>query len=165
MHSSRSISPASRAETFERDRISQDSLSDEHEVIQTARQVSIPKPSLVDKQRRVIWENSIPMIPFHLFIPLAFFPYFLGLWVPWRYLLSVGGHQGETRHNADRSIGAICGWKSIVCPRFPLFIDPIGMGFSIGDQIAVSSLERMVAIDGERSIDTGREAEVRFRWM
>ncbi len=40
----------------------------------------IPRPKMVDAQSRLLWEYIIPVIVFHLLIPLAFIPYFFSWW-------------------------------------------------------------------------------------
>lgn len=40
----------------------------------------LPKPKMVDGQSRILWEYLIPVILFHLLIPLAFLPYFFSWW-------------------------------------------------------------------------------------
>jgi len=40
----------------------------------------LPKPEKVDGQSRILWEYMIPVIVFHLLIPLAFLPYFFSWW-------------------------------------------------------------------------------------
>ncbi|MGI9518688.1 MAG: acyl-CoA desaturase [Pirellulaceae bacterium] len=47
----------------------------------------IPHPEGVDKQSRLLWEYIIPVIIFHLAIPLAFLPYFFSWWgVLWLFV-------------------------------------------------------------------------------
>ncbi len=47
----------------------------------------IPKPSGVNSQSRILWEYMIPVIVFHLMIPLAFLPYFFSWWgVLWLFV-------------------------------------------------------------------------------
>lgn len=41
---------------------------------------SVSKPEMVDGKSRVLWEYVIPVIIFHLMIPLAFFSYFFSWW-------------------------------------------------------------------------------------
>ena len=69
-----------RVDVAERDRIAQDILSDEHEATQDRKRNSIPPPKRVDAQSRIIWENLIPIIGFHLLIPLACLPYVFSWW-------------------------------------------------------------------------------------
>lgn len=40
----------------------------------------LPKPRMVDSKSRILWEYMIPVILFHLMIPLAFFDYFFSIW-------------------------------------------------------------------------------------
>ena len=40
----------------------------------------VPKPKMVDKHSRILWEYVIPVVLFHLLIPLAFFSYFFSIW-------------------------------------------------------------------------------------
>jgi stearoyl-CoA desaturase (delta-9 desaturase) len=40
----------------------------------------VPKPRMVDSRSRILWEYLIPVIIFHLLIPLAFFSYFFSWW-------------------------------------------------------------------------------------
>jgi stearoyl-CoA desaturase (delta-9 desaturase) len=80
MHATQRTQPSSRDMNSDRDRIAQDLLADEHEAVQRGRRSTIPKPKLVDKQSRIIWENLIPIIVFHLLIPLAFLPYVFSWW-------------------------------------------------------------------------------------
>ncbi|MEM7455404.1 MAG: acyl-CoA desaturase [Planctomycetota bacterium] len=40
----------------------------------------IPRPEMVDEKSRVIWEYVIPVVAFHLLIPLAFIPYCFSWW-------------------------------------------------------------------------------------
>ena len=61
------------------DLIAQDLLVDD-ERIQLARGRRLKKPKGVVKQSRILWEYLIPVIGFHLLIPLAFIPYFFSWW-------------------------------------------------------------------------------------
>ncbi len=40
----------------------------------------VPKPKMVDEHSRVLWEYLLPVVFFHLLIPLAFFEYFFSWW-------------------------------------------------------------------------------------
>jgi fatty-acid desaturase len=40
----------------------------------------VPRPTGVDGNSRILWEYVIPVIVFHLMIPLAFLPYFFSWW-------------------------------------------------------------------------------------
>ena len=40
----------------------------------------LPTPEKVDAQSRILWEYVIPVIAFHLLLPLAFFSYFFSWW-------------------------------------------------------------------------------------
>ncbi len=40
----------------------------------------LPKPEMVDGNSRILWEYVIPVIVFHLLIPVAFFSYFFSWW-------------------------------------------------------------------------------------
>lgn len=40
----------------------------------------LPRPEKVDSQSRILWEYLIPVVVFHLLIPLAFLPYFFSWW-------------------------------------------------------------------------------------
>lgn len=44
------------------------------------RGAKIPRPEGVNSQSRILWEYLIPVIVFHLMIPLAFIPYFFSWW-------------------------------------------------------------------------------------
>jgi|688.fasta_scaffold346256_2 stearoyl-CoA desaturase (delta-9 desaturase) len=60
------------------DAIAKDIHSTEHEE-RVGRQ-RLPKPEKVDAQSRILWEYMLPVIVFHLLIPLAFLPYFFSWW-------------------------------------------------------------------------------------
>jgi hypothetical protein len=55
--------------------------------------------------------------------------------------------------------------SSFVAPRLPPLINPLWIGFRVRNQKAISTFERMVAVDGESTVNTGCEAKIRFRWM
>lgn len=40
----------------------------------------LPRPEMVDEKSRIIWEYVVPVVAFHLLIPLAFIPYFFSWW-------------------------------------------------------------------------------------
>jgi fatty-acid desaturase len=40
----------------------------------------LPRPAGVNKKSRILWEYMLPVIGFHLLIPLAFFSYFFSWW-------------------------------------------------------------------------------------
>lgn len=47
----------------------------------------VPKPSKVDEQSKIIWAYVVPVIVFHLMIPLAFLPYIFSWWgVAWLFV-------------------------------------------------------------------------------
>jgi len=58
---------------------SQDRLV-ETTVVDVKRDGHLPKPKMVDKQSRILWEYLIPVILFHIAIPFAFFEYFFSWW-------------------------------------------------------------------------------------
>ncbi len=74
------VGPEMHLERHARDQIALDRLSEEHEAIRGARRTAIPRPSQVDKESRIIWENLVPILFFHLLIPLAFLPYVFSWW-------------------------------------------------------------------------------------
>jgi len=50
------------------------------ETANTERGKRVPKPQMVDKHSRILWEYVVPVVVFHLMIPLAFFSYFFSIW-------------------------------------------------------------------------------------
>ena len=68
------------------DKIAKDILqADEKTVL--AKGQRLEKPKGVNKQSRLLWEYIIPVIGFHLLIPLAFFSYFFSWWgIAWLFL-------------------------------------------------------------------------------
>ena len=77
------------------DKIAQDIL------VETEQTSRIPKPAGVDSNSRVLWEYLIPVIAFHLLIPLAFATYFFSWW----------------------------GRALVVCRQLPVHIPRIGAGY------------------------------------
>ena len=61
----------------QREQQAQDTHSDSYQAKTTER---LPKPEMVDKHSRILWEYLIPVIVFHLLIPFAFFSYFFSWW-------------------------------------------------------------------------------------
>lgn len=55
-------------------------LSSEHEDKSQTLQKPIPRPKGVNKNSKILWAYVIPVIVFHLLIPLAFIPYFFSWW-------------------------------------------------------------------------------------
>jgi stearoyl-CoA desaturase (delta-9 desaturase) len=56
-----------------------DQLHTEHTKLDSAHP-RVPHPRMVDGQSRILWEYVLPVIGFHLLIPLAFIPYFFSWW-------------------------------------------------------------------------------------
>jgi stearoyl-CoA desaturase (delta-9 desaturase) len=74
-------------ESSQEDSIAKDILVETEAIAPEARSAGIPKPAGVDSQSRVIWEYLIPVILFHLLIPLAFLPYFFSWWgIVWLFV-------------------------------------------------------------------------------
>ena len=61
------------------DAIANDRLVESH-VERTDQGGRLSHPQMVDGQSRILWEYLIPVIVFHLMIPLAFFSYFFSWW-------------------------------------------------------------------------------------
>jgi len=66
------------------DELAQDQL------VESADLQRVPKPKGVNKNSRVLWEYVIPVVLFHLMIPIAFFSYFFSWW--WVGWLLVGNY-------------------------------------------------------------------------
>lgn len=60
------------------DAIAKDQLAESH-THRTGRQ-RLPRPAMVDQQSRILWEYVLPVIAFHLLIPLAFWSYLFSWW-------------------------------------------------------------------------------------
>ena len=76
-HRSANLSARMAADKVSQDQIAKDIL------VETAKPISsgrLPEPEMVDAQSMIHWENVIPIIAFHLLIPLAFFSYFFSWW-------------------------------------------------------------------------------------
>ncbi|MFK8114939.1 MAG: acyl-CoA desaturase [Rubripirellula sp.] len=82
MASQSSLEPVTESPSSAEDQIAQDRL------VETETQTSgIPKPAGVTSDSRVLWEYLLPVIAFHLLIPLAFLPYLFSWWgVVWLFV-------------------------------------------------------------------------------
>lgn len=60
------------------DQIAKDQLAPGHE--RAGQRQRLPKPEKVDGQSRILWEYVIPVLVFHLMIPLAFLPWMFSWW-------------------------------------------------------------------------------------
>ena len=48
--------------------------------VETERTKRVPRPEGVNEKSKILWSYVIPVIAFHLLIPLAFLPYFFSWW-------------------------------------------------------------------------------------
>ncbi len=73
------IKATNPSNTAVEDQIAKDILEDSHERIGPTNK-RLPKPKMVDKDSRILWEYVIPVLVFHLLIPLALLPAFFSWW-------------------------------------------------------------------------------------
>ena len=71
---------SANAATASAEATSDELLTDVVQVDTGGRGRRVPHPPMVDAQSRLLWEYILPVIVFHLLIPLAFFPYFFSWW-------------------------------------------------------------------------------------
>jgi stearoyl-CoA desaturase (delta-9 desaturase) len=78
--------PPANQEMSDDDRIAKDILvCDEAALLKDGKR--LPKPVGVDKDSAVLWEYVIPVVFFHLLIPLAFLPYVFSWWgIAWLFV-------------------------------------------------------------------------------
>ncbi len=96
------------------DQIARDHLAVEHQQ-KTAPRRRLPRPEQVDANSRILWEYVIPVIVFHLMIPLAFLP---GLFSWWGVLFLPIGNYIFTSLGIGAGYHRLLTHRGFKCPRW-----------------------------------------------
>jgi len=108
VQASNSVNPAVE------DNIAKDLLVDSHERIGKSKK-RLPKPQFVDKDSRILWENVIPVLVFHLLIPLALLP---GLFSWWGVLFLPVGNYIFTSMGIGAGYHRLLTHRGFKCPKW-----------------------------------------------
>lgn len=102
-------SNVNRSEPTADDQIAKDQL------VETEVTERIPRPQGVDSGSRILWEYMLPVIAFHLLIPLAFMPYFFSWWgVVWLFV----GNYLFTSMGIGAGYHRLLTHRGFKCPRW-----------------------------------------------